>query len=197
MRKSILFIMLITVVMAISGCSKEKTAEITGNDEYSWLKPGTKLIYEVNYYGNVYDFKVTLEELGKSVKFYYEMLRQFGTVTITEEAMAYELTQKNSFSGEDIVLDDATTVFLSREVFSIIKKNGTISINPGSGIEYVDSSNIIEKPILIDGREIEYPLIHFITNGLSEYYVLDNDSFPLIISMVLDFSISLKEVITQ
>ena len=186
-----------SLLLVLVSCSKKNAEEIGNVETYKWLKPGTTLIYEVNYYGNTYDFTVTLQELGKSVKFYYEMLNQWGNITISEEAMKNAIRQKNSFSGGDVELEDATTVFLSREVFRLIKNGASVYINPGTGLTYVDGSNIVKKTVLIDGEAAEYGLVHFVCYDLSEYYVLDDDIFPLIISMVLDFSIELKEIITE
>lgn len=186
-----------SLLLVLVSCSKKNAEEIGSVETYKWLKPGTTLIYEVNYYGNTYDFTVTLQELGKSVKFYYEMLNQWGNITITEEAMKSAIRQKNSFSGGDVELENSTSVFLSREVFRLIKAGALISINPGLGLTYVDGSNIVKKTIVVDGEETEYKLVHFVSDDFSEYYVLDDDNYPLIISMVLDFSIELKEIITE
>lgn len=102
----------------------------------SWITSGSEFIYEVNAFGDVYDFVVYLDEVGDAISFDYYMTNDNATegyISIPASAMADATSHMNYFSGGERTLEGQTTVFFSRGAFSDVVDGKTITIDVGRG----------------------------------------------------------------
>ncbi|MCF8234055.1 MAG: hypothetical protein K9G67_01415 [Bacteroidales bacterium] len=166
--------------------------------------PGQILVYEVDFNGNVYDFIVHIKEVEDGISFDYEMTNEAGTkgsVNMSKEAVDNAIAQNNYFGGGEMNLDDQTTVWVSKKVFSDLVNEGVATISPDGGMSRVEIGDVWA------GHNYEmYNAISDMTfddisyvyaespDGDVRYWIHLNESNSLILKMDLGWSITLKEL---
>lgn len=198
-------LLLAAVIFGIASTSK---AQFNLDDEMMkgstlLFSEGQKLVYGVDFYGNEYDFIVTITSLDKGISFDYEMTNASntkGSVFISAEAMDDGLAQNNMFSGGEMMLLNKTTVWVSQKVFTDLEEDGAVGILPDG----VNQVKLRQKSIghdykAYDGVDKEE------MNDLSyvyaesddqkyKYWIHLNKYYPLILKMDIGWSIWLKEM---
>ena len=168
-----------------------------------WLKPGVVLVYGVDFHGKTYDFIVTVKKLAPDLVFDYEMTApasKKGNITIKEKALDKSTKQSNMFMGGPVVLEDETTVWVSREVIRQYRGDVlNIRIDTGSGLEIFlpAKPNDPTYKTELDGKDVEYPIWHLTHHGKQTLWIFDNLAAPLIFKMDLGWKIWLKEIKTK
>ena len=181
------------------------------------VKPGTKLIYAVEAGGKKYDFIVTVKDL-KGSSFDWEMtdpVNISGTIIHTPKALANANTMYNFFQPGTKKLDDKTlSVWLSKKVYEHLSKTAGKPIKIyvyGPGKDPLDMGTFtgsVPLEVIIDGKtenistELVKPLVlsgrDYVPDDKDEFFSFyDSPSFPIILRLNLDFSISLKEIKTK
>jgi hypothetical protein len=174
---------------------------IAQQQKIEWIKKGTVLTYDVKYLETKYQFIVKIINLKPDVVFSWEMTEPQNSkvkVNMSKEALATALKQNNFFKSGELFLTDMTTVWISKKVFSSLKKEKPILIdllNEEANLKFV---KLEKKTFLIDGiktKNIE--VIYAETDLNQKYWILDSPEFPIILKMDLGWSIDLKSVETK
>jgi len=164
------------------------------NKPCAWLKPGVELTYGLNM---GYDFIATVKEMGKDLVFGFAMtntMKTAGTVTIKEEALKTATAQNNYFSNGELTLADKTTVWVSKKVYDALKKAEAVTIRPSDEDEVLKFVKAEKLTVSKDGKPFEVPTLYGETDKGHKFWILDNAENPLIIKMVINFEINLKEI---
>lgn len=169
------------------------------------FKKGDKLVYHVNAGGNEYDFIVTVNKYSyeKGIDFNYEMTnadKTHGHVIITPEAKDKARNYVNYFSGGDMKLTDASTVWLSYASFTDMPdKKTSMSFDGGEMTTmYRPEKDEVEPVVNIKGedRTIDAFMINNSPDGTGDktLWIHGSSANPLILKMNLGFQIELKEI---
>lgn len=178
--------------------------------EYNPLKGSTLMAmkggvftYEVDFYGEKYDFIVTITEntYEKGLTFSYRMTNAnntSGTVNITDNARKTASAQNNYFSGGEMNLTDMTTVWVSNAVSDELEKQGKSKISTDGGANWIELQrkyfnydySIKTKTGTIS--DIGYMYCES-SDGSTKYWIQTGGN-PLILKMDLGWSITLKEM---
>lgn len=164
---------------------------------------GQKLVYGVDFYGNNYDFIITITSLEDGINFDYKMTNATnttGTVSISAEAMDNATAQNNMFSGGEMMLLNKTTVWVSQKVFMDLQEDGVANVLPDG----VNQVKLKQKKVAHDYEAMNSKNGQMI-NNLSyvyaesddqkyKYWIHLDDNYPLILKMDLGWSIWLKEI---
>lgn len=186
-------------VLLFTGCPKSSAP---AQDEMSDLiKEGTKLVYHVNYYDEEYDFIVNIVSVSNGIEFVWEMtdpMNYTGKITMTQNALENATYQNNYFSnGDTLLLEDQTTVFVSKIVYEAIKGDKSIYIDAGDGDEELYFDSFEDYSVVVNGKEKILKSM-FATSDLEGYFwILDNAKFPLLLGMNIGWSIELKEIVVK
>lgn len=176
------------------------------NDKFLYMgKSGDQLVYEVNAGGDVYDFIVTQQSGTDKYRyvFNWEMTapaNRKGHVNITKEAAYDSKKYKNYFSGGDLTLTDACTVWLSGQNFAEMpNKQTTMQLDNGEAETFYRKDEAeTEYTVLYKGNEVKLDIFK-IDNDKSgtdrhQMWVQGISSYPLIVKMDLGWTIRLKEI---
>jgi len=171
-----------------------------------YLKVGSKLHYDVEYFGKS-KFNVELAAFSpKKISFNWNMTIRpdmLGTLTMDEKALTSATAQHNYFeAGEKVTFSDKTSVWVSKKVFSELKAGKEVNINTGKR----------DRTFIATGKDI----FEFEMNGITsvvnvivakskekynpedkseELWILDNVENRLIVKMFLGWKIELKGVV--
>lgn len=170
------------------------------------LKKGDKLVYHVNAYGKEYDFIVSINsfDYDKGIDFNYEMTppaSKTGHVKISADAFRSSRRYRNQFSGGELNLTDASTVWLCYDAFydDMPKRKTIMQMDDGDPeIFYRPDEDAVEHEIKFKGEyvKVESFLINNKQDGTGnkELWIHNSSSNPLIIRMDLGWTIELKEI---
>ena len=161
------------------------------------LKEGSRLTYWVDYYGEQYDFIVTVKEIGEEgIKFDYRMtkLGTKGSVEITKGALNQALGQENTFRGGELVLSSKTTVWISRLVYSSLKGEGKVNVDVGEGTETLVLKGKEKFEVEVDGKVKKMGVLLAETSEGKKFTITDDKKFPLILKMDLGWLIGIKSI---
>lgn len=176
-----------------------------GSSDFYDLKKGDKLVYHVKAGGREYDFIVTLNHYSFTggIDFDYEMTSpadKTGHVTVTPGASEKSKKYHNYFSGGELNLTDAVTVWLSWINFSEMPgKKTQMSFDDGpEETMYRPEKDEVEPVVKIKGQDkkIEAFMINNKADGTGDKTLWINgiSSNPLIVKMDLGWVIELKEI---
>lgn len=174
------------------------------------VKPGTKLIYEVNTGSSKYNFIVTIKDL-KGTSFDWEMTNSShmkGSITHTATALRSATKMYNYFNSGAKTLDDETlSVWLSQDVLTTLTSGKTAKIDMHDATDppqEMASSSSGTSVVRLDGEEvaISQKRADLTKNAdaayRGDYFIFNNSkAFPLILTMSAGFTIELKEVKTR
>jgi hypothetical protein len=200
---------LLIVISMFMALSQTMNAQInyekeTENANILLALPGFIYVYEVDFYGDVYDFIVTLKKFDDSgIEFDYEMTNASntkGTVKISKEAMQNAIGQNNYFSGGLMDLTNLTTVWLSRKVINDLIETGKAIISTDGGKTQTTLENTVAGQDFafynkISDMEMTLPFVYAESkDGSAKYWITLNKSNPMILKMDLGWSITFKEM---
>lgn len=175
----------------------------TSNYSYPFSK-GDQLVYHVNAGGSEYDFIVTLNMYNKNgIDFNYEMTNANNTkghVVITPQAKDESRNLVNYFSGGELNLKDASTVWLSYATFiDMPTKKTTLSFDGAEKIAmYRPENDEVKTVIRVKGQD--HTINAFKMNSAADgtgdktLWVHNSSANPLIMKMDLGWTIELKEI---
>ncbi len=189
-----------------SGADNSMPIQIKNDDgtasTYS-LQKGDKLVYHVNAGGSEYDFIVTLNAgLGGSIDFNYAMTnanKTKGHVNISAEARKIANKYVNYFSGGDMNLTDASTVWLSTDNYVQMPTeftNMTIDDNEEESFYRSEAKELPTVKIKGKNKKLNVFMLNnsFTDDGDKSLWINDSPGNPLIIKMNLGWTIELKEI---
>ena len=187
-------------------------------DLASIIKPGVKLVYEVDANGKTYNFIVTIMD-KKGSSFAWEMtdpVNISGTIIHTDKALKSGTVMYNYFGEGTKKLDDKTlSVWLSKKVFDNMESSAGQPMKiymygaDSPGIEMGTFTGALNNEILVDGEtktiseELVKPLVKdgndiVPDDDQGEFFTFyPNADFPVILRMNAGFSLALKEVRTK
>jgi hypothetical protein len=173
--------------------------------DFGWIHSGTGLAYSVNTEGADYQYIIVINGLYPELSFRWDMtfpIRTNGTVKISQEAMDTATTQRNKFSvfGSDLLLEDETSVWISRKVYQALKAKMPVLINCGDNDEVGEllffKANTNYKTQLND-LVVLLPALYAETGKGNKYWILDDPDNPIILKMTIEFNIQLDNIMTE
>ncbi len=193
------------VVQQVAEIAEEPLLEMEGNKVLYMGKSGDQLIYEVNAAGQTYDFIITLlpEKKNCRYSFNWEMtapVNKKGHADISKEAAYDSKKYLNYFSGGNLYLTDACTIWMTGSNFGDMPdKKTTMQLD----------NNEPEPFYRKDEAETAYDVIYKGKQVTLDIFKVDNDktdgtrrqmwiqgisAMPLIVKMDLGWTIRLKEI---
>jgi hypothetical protein len=165
------------------------------------IKPGDKLVYEVNFRGDIYNFEVLVKSLGENgISFSYDMPSKGNkaAIVITANAVKNAVVYNNYFNGQDQTFTDKSTVWLSQKNFTE-SLAGKTSMDMGSGNESFIKKEEVSFSYKKSGKDIAAKGLR-LDNGKNsidqrQLWILNSKTNPLILKMNLGWTIELKEIV--
>ncbi len=169
-------------------------------------------VWAVDFSGNNYDFEVSniKGNTDDGMEFDWSMSSgedMKGHISLTKEAMATAITQNNRFSAamKNTVMNDKTTVWVSKAVINDLLTKGTAKMDAGYGEEdfavvpnNADAGwdeDAFEEKIIVKGVPKYVNTLHVKnTGGDHQLWILNDAQNPLIIKMQFDWGITLKSI---
>ncbi len=164
------------------------------------VKPGDVLVYDVENSGDKYQFIVTVKKFGETINFGFTMPEK-GTkanVNIQAAAVKTAVAYNNYFNNKDKDLSTESSVWLSKKNFRDLatgEKQTTMDV--GSGAETFVREQTSTQKLKYKGVEkivTVYKVANANATDRRELSVLTELNNPLIVSMNLGWTITLKEV---
>jgi len=166
---------------------------------------GDKLVYEVNSNGNKYDFIVTINsyDFNTGIDFAYEMTNESktkGRVRISSKALQSSKKYVNYFTGGELKLSDALTVWMSYDNFNEIstRKTNMTFDNGSAETFYRPEADAVNPEIDFKGENAVLDGFRMTNqadgNGSKEVWVHNISTNPLILKMDIGFTIELRAV---
>lgn len=167
---------------------------------------GMILVYEVDFYGNNYDFLVLIQKSSKDkVVFEYLMTnpnQTSGSVTMLADALESATAQFNFFRGGPVTLEEMTSVWVSRKVFDeLTGKAGRSTISPDGGqtqVELIANKVGYDYSLYNHISERQFNDIAYYyaesADGGAKYWIGTSRAVPIILKMDLGWTISLREM---
>ncbi len=159
---------------------------------------GSVLTYEVKNAGDVYNFIVTIKQIGDTIAFDYEMPQKEkkGTITILNNAVLNATVYYNLFAGGDVVLKDKCSVFLSQKNFTELRSDEANSnMKMAAGVENFERRNAATTYVKYKGGNTILSYFEVQSSSSSnKMWVMDNEKLPLIVKMDIGWSIELQEI---
>lgn len=166
--------------------------------------------WEVNNNGSVYAFTVSNPKGSVATDFEFDWAMTSGDdmnghIKITKEAMKAAIVQNNYFGPrlKNATLTDKTTVWVSQDVFTQLKKTGTAKMDVGNGGEIFtvvanddnEDKAAFNDNVMVKGNEKTLVTMHIKNqDGSRQLWILSNPQNPVIVKMDLGWTIVLKSV---
>jgi hypothetical protein len=167
----------------------------------SLFAPGSTFVYQVD---DSYLFILRLTAWSaKGYEFTWLMTGDSGKrgkITVAADAKKKAVKLFNYFGQGDTKLTEETSVFVSDAVFKAMKAKTPIALGLGKdSATFADADDAGFKPISVDARFGDVGAVSvFVVEDKAKGYrmtVLDNEKFPLIVSMNIGFSVRLLAVL--
>jgi ankyrin repeat protein len=158
---------------------------------------GSSLRYEVQGFGRYY-FEMTLVQLEPIVKFDWSMsIRDDmrGSVTMSEKAAQSASKLHNYFQPGDLVLEDESCVWISKDIFKQLKEGKAVRLHTGKEERLFKAKETMEALQMAGYKDAFKTLYLESEDGAERIWVLDDDYIPVILKMELEgFDISIVEI---
>ncbi len=167
----------------------------------AWHRSGSTLTYHLNDGSRAYDFIVSDLLLSEEISFSWKMtepINSTGKVKITNNAMENANKTVNYFAdGSSQTMDNETTIWISRKILKTCKAKEVTEIDLDGEIDSLTYKGNEKYKVKVDGKEQELDVL--LLEGLNgnKLWVLDDDKYPLLIKMELQFTIELLSVETK
>ena len=142
------------------------------------------------------------EDLGKSPVEYSVDQSLNGSLQMQSGALDSATKLFHKFDGENVSLQDATCLFLSKKTVQELRNEHIVQLTIPQGFTDKRRKFTVEEkleyPVLIDGKTKKMDALHLQTLGKPRFsiWVLDSDSYPLIIRMDLGWQLLLSDIKT-
>lgn len=165
------------------------------------IKKGTKLVYDVQYFGNNYEIIVVVKDNNDDYNFDWYMSAPAngkGTLNLSKDAIDNATGIFSYFTNGEINLADQCCIMLSRKMYDTFKNNGSMEIYTDKknnvktifGNPYTHTQNVGYKNDF--SNEFECKTIN--DGGDYQITYVNDQNFPLIVEMKLDWSLKLKNI---
>ena len=189
-------IYLIILLFLITSCASKKNLS---QPSYEFIE-GSDLFYEVKMGDEEYDFNINMNQFSEElISFDWEMdMSRSGSIAIRSNELSNAMSLKNYFSGGYKLLENQTSVWVSKKLFNDLKSNKAVEIDLGNGQKEIFQKTTTELfPIINKTNEKDTPIklpVFIILDklGKKEIWILDDPKNRLIVMMDLDFRIDLK-----
>lgn len=168
-------------------------------------------VWEVDFSGSTYDFSVTGITGNMQADFEFDWSMTSGSdmnghIKITKDAMEKAIVQNNRFgaSMKNVVLNDKTTVWVSKAVIADLMSKGTAKMDVENGEEEftvvpntseMRDEEVFETKVKVKGEEKYLNTLHVKnSDGSHQLWILNDPQNPLIVKMQLGWGISLKSI---
>jgi len=192
-------IFLITILSVLTGLFFFNFSPVNEGPN-SWLKGGTKLTYHLVSDNSAYDFIVSDLKIDEKISFKWNMTEPAsisGSVIINKNALDNATNIVDDFSnGSSLIMDDQTTVWLSRLIYKNIKDQKPVDVKFDGNPETIKFKSNEKLKINVDGTDKEVNVLYAETQSGHQLWILDDNINPLIIKMQLGFTIELKSVVS-
>lgn len=163
------------------------------------LIEGSDLYYEVNQNGNTYPFTLNMNHYtNTTISFDWELdERSHGAVFMSEEALNSATDLMNYFKGGYSDLEDKTSVWVSKKLFSEIKDGKKVKIGLDGGNHDIfelsgkDQFTIKNKKT---GQTIALPVLILKGENNNQIWIADDFTNRLIVKMDIGFEIHLMAI---
>ncbi len=184
----------------------EPLLDVDGGKSLYMGQTGDKLMYEVNAGGQVYDFIITIQRPESDeyrYSFNWEMtapVNKSGHVNISKKGALDSKKYVNYFTGGNLTLTDASTVWMTGENFvEMPDKKTTMQLdNNEPETFYRKDEAETEQVIKYKGKDIKLDIFKVDNDKPGadhrQVWVQGISSFPLIVKMDLGWTIRLKEI---
>lgn len=171
----------------------------TANDAVT-IKVGTQLVYDVVTPNASYQFIITIKKLTDGVTFDWQMtapMNKKGTIEMTKEATETATELYNYFTGGTVQLTDKTSVWVSQEVWNDMHDEDEMAMISIDGQEDAGffRENGEDYKVKYNGSNttLKTSQLSSLTDTRT-ITVWENQNFPIILSMDLGWTITLKEI---
>lgn len=176
-----------------------------GTNGTHYITQGDKLIYQVNAGGTEYDFIVTINSTTRkgAINFNYEMTnskKTKGQVLISADARSNATKYINYFSGGELNLTNAITVWLSNKNLKDLSEKKTIMQIDNNNPETFYLAEKDEPTLVVkvkgENKNVDAFVINNVADGTGNksMWVYPYSGNTLIVKMNLGFTIVLKEI---
>jgi ankyrin repeat protein len=159
----------------------------------------TKATYNVDFGGEKYKFIIDIIQDEPEIVFNWKMTTanrgdKEGNISISAEAIQSATAQYNLFENGEIVLDDKTSVWVSRNVFKSLRSGAETTMNAmGEDKTFVRMSVPAGTEVVVGGKPISV-IYAEATDGSEKFWILNNPKMPLIMKMDLGWKISIEKI---
>ncbi len=197
--------LLLFICVFILSISFNKSYGQTASDGTCMFCPGTVLVYEVDPDGKKHLFIITILEKSSDqiiFKYMFSNDSKQGTVTMIHNALEESNILFNNLNGEDVILEDRTSTFISRHFFRAIKNEGKADLVLDDNVEIFtsdpDGSEFFYK-VAIDkkyGDINELEAIQILNKNSGHKLVINNnEETPIILKMDIGRTIRLVAIL--
>jgi ankyrin repeat protein len=158
----------------------------------------TKATYAVDFNGQKYKFIIDIIQDEPEIVFNWKMTTsrgdKEGNISIAAEAVQSATAQYNLFENGEIVLDDKTSVWVSRDVFKSLRSGAETTMNAmGEDKTFVRKNVPDGTEVLVNGKAISV-IYAEATDGSEKFWILNNPKMPLIMKMDLGWKIGIENI---
>lgn len=158
----------------------------------------SKLTYGVDFGGQQYKFIMDIVQDEPEIVINWKMTTgrgdKAGNISMSSEAVQSATAQYNLFENGEIVLDDKTSVWVSRSVFKSLRTGSETVMNAmGEDKIFVRQNVPPGTEVLVDGKAISV-IYAEATDGSEKFWILNNPKMPLILKMDLGWKIGIEKI---
>lgn len=162
----------------------------------------SKLTYGVDFYGKKYKFIMDIVQDDPEIVINWKMTLdnrddKSGNISMSAEAVQKATAQYNLFENGEIVLDDKTSVWVSRAVFKSLRTGAETVMNAMGKDKTFTRKNIpAGTEVTVDGKAINV-IYAEASDGSEKFWILNNPKMPLILKMDLGWKIGIEKIESQ
>jgi hypothetical protein len=158
----------------------------------------TKATYAVDFGGQQYKFIIDIIQDDPEIVFNWKMTTsrgdKEGNISMAAEAVQSATAQYNLFENGEIVLDDKTSVWVSRDVFKSLRSGAETIMNAmGEDKTFIRKNVPAGTEVVVAGKTISV-IYAEATDGSEKFWILNNPKMPLIMKMDLGWKIAIEKI---
>jgi Ankyrin repeats (3 copies) len=159
----------------------------------------TKATYAVDFGGQQYKFIIDIIQDEPEIVFNWKMTTanrgdKEGNISMSAEAVQSATAQYNLFENGEIVLDDKTSVWVSRDVFKSLRSGAETTMNAMGEDKIFVRKNIPAGTEVMAGGKAISVIYAEATDGSEKFWILNNPKMPLIMKMDLGWKIGIEKI---
>lgn len=158
----------------------------------------TKATYAVDFGGQQYKFIIDIIQDDPEIVFNWKMTTsrgdKEGNISMAAEAVQSATAQYNLFENGEIVLDDKTSVWVSRDVFKSLRSGAETTMNAmGEDKIFVRKNVPAGSEVVVGGKPVSVIYAEAM-DGSEKFWILNNPKMPLIMKMDLGWKIAIEKI---